>query len=109
VARGEKDEDFMMEWTRFNTRTGFPASTLGVKAAYFFEKEWRGRRVGRYPGWRGVSIAFPGALFQARPVALCDGSGISSKFVRLPLRGQRRLAQAVRAVRASCFPLNCGM
>jgi len=109
VARGEKDGKFMMERTRFNTRTGFPASTLGVKAASFPEREWRSRRVGRYPGWRGVSIAFPGALFQARPVALRDGSGISVEIRPLTVAGAAQVSHDRGTVQASCFPLNCGM
>jgi cell division protein FtsB len=45
-----------------------------------------GHPVGRYPGWRETSIAFPGPLFQAAPVADRDGCGESLQAQPLRLR-----------------------
>ena len=47
----------------------------------------RGRLVGRYPGWRiEGSFAFPGRCFRRLSSGFDEGS------IRLPLRGQRRVA-----------------
>jgi hypothetical protein len=82
--------------TQFKTRTGFPAGTLGITAARAF----RARAATSLAGIRAggsLSIAFPGALFRrAQWLDRWKRNTVLRAFIRLPLRGQRRLGSPWR-------------
>jgi len=97
-----------MDGTRFNTLTGFPAGTVGVTAASFPVGNGTATVLAGIRAGGSSSIAFPGALFQARPVALRDESGISREILPLTVAGAAQVKSTTDGL-PSCFPLNCGM
>jgi hypothetical protein len=72
AARGETKSNFMMD-RNVQCPDRLPRQYSGRHGHAYFLKA-HGHRVGRYPGWRNASIAFPGALFQAAPSGIDDGA-----------------------------------
>jgi hypothetical protein len=59
----------------------------------------RSHLVGRYPGWRCTSIAFPGALFQARPVASMMKAELLKEIRSLTVAGAAQVGFGLEKLR----------